>query len=84
MIQLVKVSAIILMFLATPAHTAEVEMPITVTLVRCVTQAERANMCEARHICCDLVPRKMTAARNQSETSGQEERVAASVGNVAE
>jgi hypothetical protein len=37
---------------------AEVLLPIRVNLVRCVTQDERARMCEERNLCCHLVERR--------------------------
>jgi len=48
--------AAILIFLTGPAaYAAETLLPVRATLIRCVTQVERVNMCSAREMCCDLV-----------------------------
>jgi len=51
----IKVMIIFLIFFSGPACAAEALFPIKVTLIRCVTQAERVNMCDTRQMCCDLV-----------------------------
>lgn len=42
-------------FSSAQAHSAEAVMPVTVKLIRCVTQAERINMCQEHQMCCGLI-----------------------------
>lgn len=51
-----------------PVCAADALLPVTLNLVRCVTQAERINMCDTRQLCCDFIePKKMVVSNAKSE-----------------
>lgn len=38
-----------------PAFAAEARLPISATLIRCVTEAERQQNCSEKNLCCNLL-----------------------------
>lgn len=57
-----------LVFSSGPAYAAEALLPVTATIIRCVTQSERVNMCDLREMCCNLVsPENMTLSKAQGD-----------------
>lgn len=52
--EIIIVVAICFLF-AAAALGSEALLPVKVSIVRCVTEKERLNMCEQRELCCHLI-----------------------------